>query len=201
MCRIRKALYSSFFEVTHNSWRNLMWFDGPNEVEYMGPSNHMSFLCTAVFWWTQKPHVIWWTLKINKGPSNHMMFWVHQNTWGFSHVVGPSKHMRFLEGKALKTLIRVHQTTWGFGSIKTHEVLRGENFENPYKGPSNHMRFWVHQNKWGFERGKTWFGSTKSHEVFGSIKSHEVVKNWQNLVGSIKSHECQLLHTFVIYIK
>ena len=25
-----------------------MCFDGPNEVEYMGPSNHMSFLCTPV---------------------------------------------------------------------------------------------------------------------------------------------------------
>ena len=63
----------------------------------------MSFLCTHVFWWTQKPH----------------------------EVLGPLKHMRF----QLRS-----------GSIKTHEVLRGENFENPYEGPSNHMRFWVHQN-------------------------------------------------------
>ena len=44
------------------------------------------------------------------------------------------------------------------------------------------MKFWVHQNTWCFERGKTWFGS---------IKSHELVKNAQNLVGSIKSHEIE----------
>ena len=128
-CLNQKSV-SSIFEVSHYSWRNLMWFDGPNEVENMGPLNHMSFLCTPVLWWTQK-NVVWWTLKIIK-PSNHMRYWVHQNTWGFSCVVGPSKHMRFSVGKTLKTLIRVHQTTWGFGSIKTHEVL----------GPSKHMRFW-----------------------------------------------------------
>ena len=133
-----------------------MWFDGPNEVENMGPPNHMSFLCTHVFWWTQKPHVVWWTLKIIKGPSNHMRFWVHQNTWGFSRVVGPSKHMRFWEGKTLKTLIRVHQITWGFGSIKTHEVLKGEKLDfgpsnhMSFLGPSNHMRWW--------KMGKIWLG-------------------------------------------
>ena len=45
---------------------------------------------------------------------------------------------------------------------------------------------------WDFERGKSWFGSIKRHEVFGSIKSHVVVKNWQNLVGSIKRHEYRM---------
>ena len=48
---------------------------------------------------------------------------------------------------------------------------------------------WVHQKTWDFERGKSWFGSIKRHEVFGSIKRHEVVKNGQNSVGSIKRHE------------
>ena len=61
------------------------------------------------------------------------------------------------------------------------------------------MRFWVHQNTWGFDRGKNWFRSIKSHEIFGSIKSNEVVKNGQNLVGSIKSHECPR-YTYVIYV-
>ena len=42
---------------------------------------------------------------------------------------------------------RVHQFTWGFGSIKTHEVLKGEKLD---LGPSNHMRWW--------KIGKIWLG-------------------------------------------
>ena len=61
----------------------------------------------------------------------------------------------------------------GGGSIKRHEVLRGENFENCCKhheilrgenldlGPSNDISF------------------------FGYMKEHEMVKNGQNLVRSI----------------
>ena len=50
--------------------KNLMCFDGPNtkfktpclmmdplRFENLGPSKDMSFLCTHVFRWTQKPHV------------------------------------------------------------------------------------------------------------------------------------------------
>ena len=62
---------------------------------------------TYVFWWTQKPHVFWWTQKIMKGPLKDMRFWVHQKTWGFRRgkkrwdmsFLGPSKNMRFQEGK------------------------------------------------------------------------------------------------------
>ena len=92
-------------------------------------------------------------------PSNHVMFWVHQNTWSFSCVVGPSKHIRFWEGKNLKSLVRVHQITWGFGSIKAHEVLTGEKIDF---GPSNHMRFLgpPNQMRW-WKMGKIWSGPTK----------------------------------------
>ena len=73
--------------------------------------------------------------------------------------------------------IKTHEV---FGSIKTHEVSRGEVSIKTWG-------FWVHQNTWGFERGKTWLGSIKSLELFGSIKTHEVfcsekhplVYNWQ----------------------
>ena len=149
--------------------KNLMCFDGPNtkfktsclmmdplRFENLGPSKDMSFLCTHVFRWTQKPHVFWWTQKIIKGPL---------------------KDMRFGSIKRHKVWVEkwVHQKTWGF---------RGENFENICTN-------WVHQKTWDFERGKSWFGSIKRHEVFGSIKRHEVVKNGQNSVGSIKRHEYQ----------
>ena len=89
---------------------------------------------------------------------------------------------------------RVHQTTYGFGSTKRHEVLRGGNFENSYKPHVLKWTQWVHQNTWDFRRGTSWFGSIKQHELFGSIKAHEVVKNGQNLVGSIKRHECPLFY-------
>ena len=147
--------------------KNLMCFDGPNikfktsclmmdplRFENLGPSKDMSFLCTHVFRWTQKPHVFWWAQKIIKGPLKDMRFGSIKR-----HEVWVEKW--------------VHQKTWGF---------RGENFENICTN-------WVHQKTWDFERGKSWFGSIKRHEVFGSIKSHEVVKNGQNLVGSIKRHE------------
>jgi hypothetical protein len=136
-------------------------------------------LCTHVFWWTQKPHVVWWTLKIIKGPSNHMRFWVHQNTWGFSRVVGPSKHMRFWEGKTLKTLIRVHQITWGFGSIKTHEVLKGEKLDfgpsnhMSFLGPSNHMRWW--------KMGKIWLGPS-NHMSARKLKYGIIYFRWGLLI-------------------
>ena len=151
--------------------KNLMCFDGPNikfktsclmmdplRFENLGPSKDMSFLCTHVFRWTQKPHVFWWAQKIIKGPLKDMRFGSIKR-----HEVWVEKW--------------VHQKTWGF---------RGENFENICTN-------WVHQKTWDFERGKSWFGSIKRHEVFGSIKSHEVVKNWQNLVGSIKRHEYPIL--------
>ena len=147
--------------------KNLMCFDGPNikfktsclmmdplRFENLGPSKDMSFLCTHVFRWTQKPHVFWWAQKIIKGPLKDMRFGSIKR-----HEVWVEKW--------------VHQKTWGF---------RGENFENICTN-------WVHQKTWDFERGKSWFGSIKRHEVFGSIKRHEVVKNGQNLVGSIKRHE------------
>ena len=35
-------------------------------------------------------------------------------------------------------------------------------------------------------------GPSTKQELFGSIKAHEVVKNGQNLVGSIKKHESQI---------
>ena len=127
----------------------------PMSVKILGPPKDMSFLCTHVFRWTQKPHVYWWTQKIIKGPLKDMRFWVHQKIWGFSRVMGPSKDISF----------------------------RGENFE---KICTN----WVHQKTWDFERGKSWFGSIKRHEIFGSINRHEVVKNGQNMVGSIKRNEC-----------
>ena len=95
--------------------KNLMWFDGPKSIfspvktscALMDPKPH-------VIWWTLtrdfkffpsqnlmcfdgpttrlKPHVFWWTQNITwfkgfQGPSNHMRFWVHQNTWGFRLVV------------------------------------------------------------------------------------------------------------------
>ena len=71
----------------------------------------------------------------------------HQGSITPHEVLVPPKHMRFWEGKTLKTLIRVHQTTWGFGSIKTHEVLKGKLDLGPsnhmsFLGPSNHMRWW-----------------------------------------------------------
>ena len=70
--------------------------------------------------------------------------------------MGPSKHMRFWDGKNLKSLVRVHQITWGFGSIKTHEVLTGEKIDF---GPSNHMRFLGPSNhmRW-WKMGKIWLG-------------------------------------------
>ena len=100
-----------------------------------------------------------------EGPLKHMRF------------LGPSKHMRFLEGRNTSGSIKTHEV---FGSIKTHEVSRGEVSIKTWG-------FWVHQNTWGFERGKTWLGSIKSLELFGSIKTHEVfcsekhplVYNWQ----------------------
>ena len=154
--------------------KNLMCFDGPNikfktsclmmdplRFENLGPSKDMSFLCTHVFRWTQKPHVFWWAQKIIKGPLKDMRFGSIKR-----HEVWVEKW--------------VHQKTWGF---------RGENFENICTN-------WVHQKTWDFERGKSWFGSIKRHEVFGSIKRHEVVTNGQNLVGSIKTHQCQHLHFF-----
>ena len=114
-----------------------------------------------VFWWTQWGFKIWvhqktWVfcaLMSSGGPKNlmsidgprkslnDMRFWVHQKTWGFGRVVGPSKDMRFWEGKSLKIYIDLMS----------------------FDGPN------------------------------GSIKRHEVVKNWQNLVGSIKRHECRYL--------
>ena len=130
------------------------------------------------------------------------LIWVHQITWGFCALLcfGGLKNLMWFDGPWKST--RVHQTTWCFGStktheilarsgsIKTHEVLRGKNFEIPYKGPSNHMRFWVHQNTWGFSRvvgpskhmrfweGKNLKSLVRVHQItwgFGSIKTHEVL--------------------------
>ena len=128
----------------------------PMTFKSLGPSKDMSFLCTHVFWWTQKPHVYWWTQKIIKGPSNNMRFWVHYYTWGFGRIVGPSKNMRFWEGKTLKTLINLMCFDEPNGSIKTHEILEGENLDlgpsnhMSFLGPSNHMRWW--------KMGKIWLG-------------------------------------------
>ena len=58
-----------------------------------------------------------------------------------SHEVeGPSKHMRFSEGGNTSGSIKTHEV---FGSIKTHEVSRGE----------------------GSIKKHEVFGSTKTHEV------------------------------------
>ena len=57
------------------------------------------------------------------------------------------------------------------GSIKRHEILKGENLD---LGPSNNMSF------------------------LGPIKVHEVVKNGQNLVVSIKRHESKI--SYIIFL-
>ena len=120
----------------------------PMRFKSLGPSKDMSFLCTHVFRWPQKPHVFWWTQKIIKGPLKDMRFGSIKR-----HEVWVEKW--------------VHQKTWGF---------RGENFENICTN-------WVHQKTWDFERGKSWFGSIKRHEVFGSIKRHEIsLRETQKLV-------------------
>lgn len=59
------------------------------------------------------------------------------------------------------------------GSIKRHEVLRGENFENPYKPYVLYV-----MGPWDFERGKSWFGSVKWHELFGAHQSTWGGEKW-----------------------
>ena len=126
----------------------------------LGPSKDMSFLCTHVFRWTQKPHVYWWTQKIIKGPLKDMRFWVHQKTWGFGREVGPSKDMRFYKGKLWKHMYQL--------------------------GPSKDMRFWkgkiliwVHQKTWGFwVHQKTWGG--EKWAKFGRVHQKTwVPKFWE----------------------
>jgi hypothetical protein len=132
-----------------------------------------------VFWWTQWGFKIWvhqktWVfcaLMSSGGPKNlmsidgprkslnDMRFWVHQKTWGFGRVVGPSKDMRFWEGKSLKIYINLMSFDGPNGSIKRHEILKGENLDlGPSKdmrflGPSKDMRWW--------KIGKIWSGPSK----------------------------------------
>ena len=107
----------------------------PMRFKSLGPSKDMSFLCTHVFPWTQKPHVYWWTQKIIQGPLKDTRFWVHQKKWGF------------MKGKKSETRVFwVHQNTWGFKRGRVHQKTWG---------------FWVHQKTWGFMRGKTKMGPSK----------------------------------------
>ena len=52
-------------------------------------------------------------------------------------------------------------------------------------GPSKHMRFWVHQKTWDFERGTSWFGSIKRREVLVERKTLKIYIQ----IGSIKRNE------------
>ena len=86
----------------------------------------------------------------------------HQGSITPHEVLGPPKHMRFWEGKTLKTLIRVHQTTWSFGSIKTHEVLKGSikshelvKMRKIWLGPSTHMKLSLFHCNPTYEKGST----------------------------------------------
>ena len=144
----------------------------PMRFKSLGPSKDMSFLCTHVFQWTQKPHVYWWTQKIIKGPLKDMRFWGHQKTWGFGWEVGPSKDMRFYKGKLWKHMYQL--------------------------GPSKDMRFWkgkiliwVHQKTWGFwVHQKTWGG--EKWAKFGRVHQKTwvpILWMFQDCLMKMKVHE------------
>ena len=129
----------------------------PMRFKSLGPSKDMSFLCTHVFRWPQKPHVFWWTQKIIKGPLKDMRFgsikrhevwvekWVHQKTWGFrgenfENVCTNWVHQKTLDFERVKSWfgsIKRHEV---FGSIKRHEVVT--NGQNSVGSIKRHEYHW-----------------------------------------------------------
>ena len=152
-----KFIFCEKIEVwKYGSIKSSFLLDPKTSCGVMDPENHQGSIT---------PHEV-------LGPPKHMMF---------SCVVGPSNHMRFWEGKTLKILIRVHQTTWGFGSIKTHEVLKGEKLD---LGPSNHMSFLGPSKHMGFLGPPKHIRFQKGKHKNGSHQTEEEKK--EKLVNTVR---------------